>query len=108
MVNSEDLELVRKVFPERGFLSNFPGFAVAQLAHSLRQHNITTPYARLRHPNFTTISGLLSNIHIAWQAAFTNERRGVGGLHERRESDSGESTSATQGGECAEEGEEEG
>lgn len=70
-VREEDYQLIRKVFPETGFISYFPGFAMRLLADELRRREITEPNERAEFYQLSGVPVLLQSIK------FVEEEKGA-------------------------------
>ena len=81
-VNDEDYDLIRRCFPEHGFLQYAPGLFFKLLADELRKRNITNAYDRSEHPDFANVPRLVSHIDIAFTARRAHVRSGVGKLRD--------------------------
>lgn len=67
LVNESDLKLIRKVFPDYGFKTYFPGFAVRVLCEQLKFADVTDLHSRIVHPTFSNIPDLVSRLEKAWR-----------------------------------------
>lgn len=88
-VVEEDWEHVCRVFPETGFRSYFLGYVVSKLSKELKRHGIKSYTDRDRFPEFTTVTGLLSNIKFNWKTVESDGGRGVGSGSEEGEDSEG-------------------
>ena len=87
-----DWLFIQSVFPEPGFRSYVLGHVVSKLATALKENGIHSFHDRQQRPLFTSITGVLSGIHVTWGASDTNDGARTGGARDENACSEGKPT----------------
>lgn len=67
IINEKDRTLITRVFPDLGFKTFFPGFAMRVIADGLREAQIKTLHDRIVSATFSNIPDLTARLEDAWR-----------------------------------------